>query len=77
MIQTRLHVIEGIPASPRLCDTCGSGAVLRSAAALEDEVFCLFMARCVPPDVSRCNCYAERDCGPGAMSQSYENVWVA
>lgn len=77
MIRTRLHVMECQTAGPRLCDTCASGVVLRSAAAPEDEVFCLFMARCVASDVIRCNRYAERDCGPGAMSQVYENAWVA
>ncbi len=77
MNRTRLHVMEGNAASPRLCDTCASGVVFRSAAAPEDEVFCLFMARCVPPDVIRCNRYAERHCGPGVMSQVYETAWVA
>lgn len=77
MNRTRLHVIEGKTATSRLCDTCASGVVMRSAASAGDEVFCLFIARCVSPDIVSCNRYAERDCGPGAATQLCETAWVA
>ena len=77
MNRTRLHVIEGKTATSRLCDTCASGVVLRSAASIEDEVFCLFIARCIPPDIISCNRYADRDGGPGAAAQLCETAWVA
>ena len=77
MNRTRLHVIEGKTATPRLCDTCASGVVMRSAAAAEDQVFCLFIALFVSPDIISCNRYAERNCGPGAAAQVCETAWVA
>ena len=77
MTRTRLHVIEGKTATPRLCDTCASGVVLRSAASSEDEVFCLFIARCVSPDIISCNRHAEHDGGPGTAAQACETAWVA
>ncbi len=77
MNRTRLPVIEGKTATLRLCDTCASGVVLRSAAAAEDEVFCLYIARCVSSDIVSCNRYAERDGGPGIAAQLCESAWVA
>lgn len=76
MNRTRLHVIEGKTATTRLCDTCASGLVLRSAGAVRDEVFCLLIARCVSPDIISCNRYAERDGGPGAAAWLCETAWV-
>ena len=77
MNRTRLHVIEGKAAASRLCDTCASGVVLRSAPSNVDEVFCLFIARGVSTDIVSCNRYAERDGGPGAAAQVCETAWVA
>lgn len=77
MNRTRLHVIEGKTLTSRLCDTCGSGVVMRSAKASEDEVFCLFIAHCVSPDIVSCNRYSERNAGPGAATQLCETAWVA
>ena len=77
MNRTRLHVIEGKTATPRLCDTCASGVVMRSATAAEDHVFCLFIALYVAPDIVSCNRYAERDGGPGVAAQLCETAWVA
>ena len=77
MSRTRLHVIESKTATSRLCDTCASGVVLRSAAAPDDEVFCLFITRTVASDIVSCNRYLERDSGPGAAAQLCESAWVA
>ena len=77
MNRTRLHVIKGKTVTSRLCDTCASGVVMRSATAVEDEVFCLFIARYVPTDMVCCNRYADRDGGAGADAQMCETVWAA
>jgi len=77
MNRTRLHVIEGKSAASRLCDSCASGVVMRSAGAENDTVFCLFINRLVQIDIASCNRYAERDSGPGSAVQACESAWVA
>jgi uncharacterized cysteine cluster protein YcgN (CxxCxxCC family) len=76
MNRTRLHVIEG-KSAPRLCDSCASGVVMRSAGAENDTVFCLFINCWVQIDIASCNRYAERDSGPGSAAQVCESAWVA
>ena len=76
MNRARLHVIEGKTACSRLCDTFVSGVVM-SRASGEEDVFCLFIAHFVSPDIVSCNRYAERDGGPGAAAQLCETAWVA
>jgi len=77
MNRTRLHVIEGKSASPRLCDTCWSGVVMRSARAQEDEVFCMYVNRGVSMDIVSCNRYVEREGDPGSPAKACESAWVA
>jgi hypothetical protein len=77
MNRTRLHVLQGKSAAPRLCDTCESAVVLRSAAANEDEVVCLVIGRAVAADIVTCNRYIEREVRTGAAAQAWGNAWVA
>jgi len=75
--KTRLHVIEGKSATPRLCGTCWSGVVMRSARSEEDEVFCQYVNRPVSNDIVSCDRYAERDSGNSPSAQTHESAWVA
>ena len=77
MNRTRLHVIEGKSAAPRLCDSCASGVVMRSATAANETVFCLFINCWVQIDIASCNRYSERDGGSGNAAQVCESAWVA
>ena len=75
--KTRLHVIQGKSAAPRLCGTCWSGVVMRSARAEEDEVFCQYVSRHVANDIVSCDRYAERDSGQSPSAQVHQSAWVA
>jgi hypothetical protein len=75
--KTCLHVIEGKSAAPRLCDTCWSGVIMRSAKAAEDEVFCQFVSRNIANDIISCDRYAERDDSSARAGRACDSAWVA
>ena len=74
---TRLHLIEPKAKPRRLCDSCASGVVMRSAGVEEYDVFCLFINCRVSGDVVHCNRFTERETAPGLAAQSCESAWVS
>ncbi|SRR5258708_32024214 len=46
--------------SPRLCDTCESGVVIRGVAEGEEQVFCSLMERSVAMRVAECSQYHDK-----------------
>ena len=75
--KARLYLIGAKPKPRRLCDSCSSGVVMRSAGVEEYDVFCLFINCRVSPDVVNCNRYAERDATPGLADRLCESAFVS
>jgi hypothetical protein len=77
--KTCLHLIASNAdvKSHRLCDTCASGVVMRTAGIEEPDVFCLFINCRVSPGVVHCNRYAQRESAPGAAAPICESAWVS
>lgn len=60
--------------SPRLCDSCNNGVVLRGPADSEEYVYCSLVEKQIPIRVTECNRYSDRTHAP--LWALKEIAWV-
>jgi hypothetical protein len=60
--------------SPRLCDSCWNGVVMRGASENEERVFCTAMQREVRTRVIECSGFAERN--RTTLSDLTQIAWI-